>query len=209
MSSAPARTTADPVDVESLAIVPHPHPVLAMKASPVMRVDDDLVRVINRMWELMYESEGVGLAAPQIGIPLRIFVANPSGDRDEGPEMVMINPEIQRPKGNDSMEEGCLSLPEIRGEVKRPKKVSVTAYNAAGQLMEITTEGFVARVLQHENDHLDGTLFYQRMTGDARVELDDSIEQLESDFRRRQAKGEIASDDALVQDARSWLARYA
>ena len=197
------------IDVAALAIVPHPHPVLAMKASPVARVDDDLLRVIDRMWELMYQSEGVGLAAPQVGIPLRIFVANPSGEKDEGPELVMINPEIQRPKGNDAAEEGCLSLPEIRGEVRRPKKVRVTGYNADGQLIEIAAEGFVARVLQHENDHLDGTLFPQRMTGDAKLELDDSIEELESDFRRRQSRGEIPSDDALVQNARSWLSRYA
>ena len=196
-------------DVESIQIISYPHPTLRMVAKPIVRVDAELRRVAARMLDLMYEHNGVGLAATQVNIPLRLFVMNETGNREQGEELILINPECQRPKGNEVSQEGCLSLPEVHGDVKRPKQIQLTAYSIDGELIERTVDGFLARVIQHEYDHLEGMLFFDRMTEEGRVELEGRLAELESDFRHRQKSGEIAADDALVSSIRRWHERYA
>ena len=195
-------------DIESIDIIAYPHPTLRIEAKPIVRVDSDLKKIAERMLDLMYESKGVGLAATQVNIPIRMFVLNESGDRDEGEEMVLINPELQRPKGSETSQEGCLSLPGIHGDVKRPKEIRLTAYTINGELVEKSFSGFIARVLQHENDHLDGKMFFERMSPAARDELLEKLDDLESDFRHRQRAGEIADDAELISQLQPWYERY-
>jgi peptide deformylase len=145
------------------------HPVLRERARPLDKADlrDPLVqKLIDDMIDTMHEYSGVGLAAPQIHEGLRIFVALLDDDPDkEGEATVIINPEIT-PFSEVKEEgwEGCLSIPDIRGMVPRWTDVTVRALDRKGKVIEIPLKGFAARVAQHETDHLDGVLFFDRMT---------------------------------------------
>ena len=191
-----------------LSVIPYPHPTLRVRSKPIRRVDSQLREIAEQMLELMYESNGVGLAANQVDLPLRLFVANPEGQRGEGEELILLNPELQRPKGNETAQEGCLSLPGVYGQVKRPKSVRVSAYDLKGNPIERTVDGILARVLQHENDHIDGVMFFDRMSEAARNELDDQLDELETDFRSRQKTGAIPSDEELVARLDAWTKKY-
>ena len=152
------------------------HPVLRARARAVEPSEIRSPRIqqlIDDMFETMHEYHGVGLAAPQVHESLRLFVAGfpPSRDRKEDedeadrfPEVVLINPEV-RPEGTETIEdwEGCLSIPDIRGRVPRARQVIVRAFDRRGKPVEIRAAGFSARVIQHETDHLDGILFFDRM----------------------------------------------
>ena len=192
-----------------LGVVHYPHPTLRFKSKPIQRVDAELRDIAARMLELMYEHEGVGLAANQVDLPIRMFVINESGRKGEGEELVLINPEIQLPKGSEISQEGCLSLPGVYGQVKRPKSIRLSAYDISGKAIECEVEGFLARVLQHENDHLDGVMFFDRLSDEAREEMADQLGELESEFRSKQASGTIASDEDLVKRLDGWIERYA
>ncbi len=191
-----------------LSIIRYPHPTLRFKSKPLRRVDSELLEIAARMLELMYEAEGVGLAANQVNLPLRMFVANASGKQGEGEELVLINPELQTPKGTEIAQEGCLSLPGLYGNVKRPKSVQVSAYDLQGNAIECEVDGFLGRVLQHENDHLDGVLFIDRLSDEALREVRDSLDELETDFESKQAAGSIESNDRLIAGLDKWLERY-
>ncbi len=193
----------------SLEIIPYPHPTLRYRSKPIKRVDRTLRALADEMLELMYEAQGVGLAANQVNLPLRMFVVNPTGIRGEGEEMVLLNPEIQRPKGNEVDREGCLSLPQIYGPVKRPKQIRLSAYDIRGNAIEQTVDGFLSRVLQHEYDHLNGVLFFDRMSDEAARELGDELDELETEFRSRQETGAIPSDHELIAQLAEWETRYA
>jgi peptide deformylase len=192
-----------------LEVIFYPHPTLRYVSKPIKRVDSDLRRIADEMLDLMYESRGVGLAANQVDLPLRMFVANPTGEKGAGEEYVMLNPEVQRPKGSESAEEGCLSLPGLQGDVVRPKSVRVSAYDIKGNPFEATLEGFLARVFLHEIDHLDGTLFFDRMSDQAAADLQPGLEELELDFRSRQKLGSLPPDEELVERLSQWTDRYA
>jgi peptide deformylase len=150
------------------------HPVLRARARPIDPADIGSPRIqqlIDDMFETMREYQGVGLAAPQVHVSLRLFVAGfaPEADAhdDEShlvPLMALINPEISL-LGVDAVEdwEGCLSIPDIRGRVSRARHISVRAYDRKGKPIEMRASGFTARVIQHETDHLDGVLFFDRM----------------------------------------------
>ena len=144
------------------------HPVLREKARTVDKAElksPDVQQFIDSMIDTMYEYAGVGLAAPQVHESLRLFVAmlDPEG-RGEGDAIVFVNPEITV-KGDQTVEgwEGCLSIPDIRGRVPRAQHISVTALDRHGKRFELELKDFAARVVQHEADHLDGVLFFDRM----------------------------------------------
>ena len=191
-----------------LSIIPDPHPTLRVRSKPIRRVDQGLRALVGQMLDLMYEAEGVGLAANQVNLPLRLFVANPSGERGEGEELVLINPELQMPKGSETGQEGCLSLPGLYGQVKRPKSIRVSAYDLSGNPIERVVDGFLARVLQHENDHLDGVLFFDRMTDEARRDLDERLAEMETVFQSKQASGGIPPHEKLVSNLDPWFEKY-
>ena len=194
---------------KTLNIIRYPHPTLRYRSKTIQRVNADLKSLVAEMFELMYDHNGVGLAANQVDLPLRIFVANPAGKRGEGEEIVCINPELNLPKGNESDREGCLSLPEIFGEVKRAAKVKLNAYDLSGNLIQRDLDGFLARIVQHEIDHLNGLFFFDRMTSNDRLELESPLKSLENEFRNLQKSGEMPSDDELVARLANWESRYA
>lgn len=192
----------------SLSIVHYPHPTLRYRSKTVRRVDKELKAIVAEMFELMYEHNGVGLAANQVDLPLRIFVANPAGKRGEGEELVCINPELNFPKGSQSDREGCLSLPGLYGDVKRPEQIQLSAYDLVGNPIERKLDGFLARIIQHERDHLDGVFFFDRMTDEQRDELSEGLDELESEYRGKQATGAIPADDELIRRLAQWESRY-
>lgn len=192
-----------------LSIIPYPHPTLRFKSKPIRRVDKQLRDFAAQMLDLMYQHEGVGLAANQVDLPIRMFVVNPSGARGDGEEMVLINPELQLPKGTETMREGCLSLPGVNGEVKRPKSIRLSAFDLSGNPIERNVDDFLARVLQHENDHLNGVMFFDRMSEEANREIEDQIDELVTDFRSKQESGSVASDDQLIARLAEWTDKYA
>jgi peptide deformylase len=149
------------------------HPVLRARARAIDPGEIGTPRIqqlIDDMFETMHEYQGVGLAAPQVHESLRVFVAGFAPDEDDAdtgrgvPQMALINPEIT-PVGAESVEdwEGCLSIPDIRGRVPRARQITVRAYDRRGKRIEVKAGGFTARVIQHETDHLDGILFFDRM----------------------------------------------
>ncbi|MDG2223602.1 MAG: peptide deformylase [Rubripirellula sp.] len=192
-----------------LSIIHYPHPTLRVCSKPIRRVDKQLRDFAAQMLDLMYESEGVGLAANQVNLPLRIFVANPSGERGNGEELILINPELQRPKGNETAQEGCLSLPGIYGNVKRPKQVRLTGFDLKGNPIERTVDGFLSRVLQHENDHLNGVMFFDRMTEEAKRDLDDQLLEMETVHESKLKSGGMPTPAELEKQLQSWYDQYA
>ena len=139
--------------------------VLEQKADNVREFDTpELHKLIEDMFESMYAAKGVGLAAPQIGIPRRISVIDLSVGEDPSQKSVLINPEIVRREGKQVTEEGCLSVPGFREPVRRSMKVTVRAQNVKGESFEITGEELMARALEHETDHLNGRLYISHLS---------------------------------------------
>ena len=136
-----------------LDVMVFPNPALREPAGEVTKFDDDLKRLVSDMWETMYLSKGVGLAAPQIGYPLKLFVSD-----WEGEKRVVINPEIVETEGTEAKEEGCLSFPGIYEEVKRPLRIRIRYQDESGEFHDDTVEGHLARIYSHETDHLKGKL---------------------------------------------------
>jgi len=141
-------------------------PVLRTEADPVEVFDDDLVRLVEDMFETMYHADGIGLAAPQIGISRRIFVIDTREEGDPaGGRYALINPEIiGASSATERATEGCLSIPGIEEIVERPASVRVRAQDVTGEWFEMEGGELLARALQHEQDHLDGVLFLDRIS---------------------------------------------
>ena len=139
-------------------------PVLERLAAPVTVFDAGLRKLVEDMFESMYEAHGVGLAAPQIGISKRIAVVDVTFKEDPSQKMVLINPEIIHKEGRQVSNEGCLSLPEFREKVTRPNRVTVRAQDVHGKTFERTGEDLLARALLHETDHLNGKLFISHIS---------------------------------------------
>jgi len=189
---------SEPSLAESLRIVHYPHPTLRHKSKVVKKVDAELVRAVARMFELMYEHKGIGLAANQVDLPYRLFIINLKGAKGEGEELVFINPVLSKRKGLAEAEEGCLSLPGLYAQVKRPEKVTVQAYTLQGQLVQFEADGLFARAIQHEVDHLDGVLFIDRLNTTGEMEVRDTVHEFEINFDSRRRLGEIPDDDAIA-----------
>lgn len=191
-----------------LNVVSFPHSTLRHKSKPVRRVDAELVRIVREMFTLMYASNGIGLAANQVDLPLRLFIINLSAKPDEGEELVFINPVLSKPKGNEESEEGCLSFPELYGNVTRPKQITVQAYNLQGEEIRASLNGMLARVVQHEYDHLEGVLFVDRMSPTARAKAQPMLDEFEFSFRTLRQTGAIADDAAIASRLAQIEQRY-
>ena len=146
-------------------IVKYGDPVLETPAKTVTVFDEELQKLLDDMFESMYEAHGVGLAAPQIGIAKRIAVIDVTFKEDPDAKLVLVNPEIIHTEGRHTQQEGCLSIPEFRENVTRPKRVTVKAQNAKGEWFEHTGEDLLARALMHETDHLNGKLYISHISG--------------------------------------------
>jgi peptide deformylase len=174
-------------------IVQYGHPVLRKRCRPVTEVTDEIVQLAGDMLETMVEANGVGLAAPQVGEDLRLAVIDVSHDpecisyltvngQDAELESIMplvfINPELQLSQQKESSVEGCLSIQGIRAEVRRPMAVKVTLTLLDGTVLEIETDGLLARALQHEIDHLNGVLFVDRLAAVTKVSMKNRLKRL-------------------------------
>jgi peptide deformylase len=147
-----------------LEIVKYPDPVLERPSEPVTEFNDELRKFVDDMFESMYAAKGIGLAAPQVGVSKRLTVIDLSFKERPEEKLVLINPEIILREGKQYEEEGCLSLPEIREKVSRAAKVKVRAQNLDGKWFEMDGTELLARAFQHEIDHLDGILFFRRVS---------------------------------------------
>jgi peptide deformylase len=145
-------------------IVKYGDPVLETPAAPITVFDDNLKKLVEDMFESMYAAHGVGLAAPQIGIPKRLAVVDITFKEEPDAKLVLVNPEIIHTEGKQSSNEGCLSIPEFREPVTRPNVVTVRAQDVNGKFYEKTGEELLARALLHETDHLNGKLYISHIS---------------------------------------------
>jgi peptide deformylase len=166
-----------------MELVLYPAPVLRRRADPIAAVDAEVRERARRMFEIMYRERGVGLAAPQVGWSARLFVVNPTGEPDPVLERVYINPEIRIAEGEVVAEEGCLSIPGVRGKVARSERVVVRALGLDGQVFEEDVHDLHARAIQHEIDHLDGILFITRLNATDRMAAGKALKELEKKFK--------------------------
>ena len=206
---------ADETGAKPFEVVPYPAPILYQRAEAVApeEIDDELRVTLQRMFATMYENRGVGLAAPQVGISKRFFIANP-GPEDEAEadhdgqaphepedavtatepaqpaetEYVFINPEILEPLGSQVDEEGCLSIRGVRGQVNRADTLRVRALNERGEPFELEASGFFARVIQHETDHLNGELFIDKISPAEKVIAEKQLRQLRHEWEEREQR---------------------
>jgi peptide deformylase len=147
-----------------LKIVKYPEPVLSQPGEPVTEFDSELKKLVDDMFETMYASQGIGLAAPQVAVAKRVTVVDLSMGKDPAQKLVLVNPEVIFREGKQYEEEGCLSFPEIREKVQRAAKVRIRAQDLKGKWFEMDGEELLSRAFQHEIDHLDGMLFIFRMS---------------------------------------------
>jgi peptide deformylase len=145
-------------------IVKFGNPVLEKPAAKVAVFDGELKMLVDDMFESMYAARGVGLAAPQIGVPLRIAVVDVTFKEDPDAQIVLVNPEIIHKEGRHTQSEGCLSIPDFRENVSRAKIVTIRAQDLTGQFFERTGEDLLARAFQHETDHLNGKLYISHIS---------------------------------------------
>lgn len=169
-----------------MEIVIYPAPVLRLKAKPVEAIDDTVYQRAEQMLELMCESKGVGLAAPQVGWSKRLIVKNTLVDESENG--VFINPIIVEEKGEIIGEEGCLSFPGVLGKVVRAEQVVVVAYNLKGEKLEFEAVGLDSRVWQHEIDHINGQLFIDRMSPASRLAISQRLKELEQEYQKQEGQ---------------------
>lgn len=145
-------------------IVKFGDPVLEKQAEPVTVFDDDLKKLVDDMFESMYAAHGVGLAAPQIGISKRLAVIDITFKEDPSAKLVLANPEIVHTEGRHTQNEGCLSIPDFRESLTRPRTVTIRAQDADGKFYEKTGEELLARAFLHETDHLNGKLYISHLS---------------------------------------------
>ncbi len=184
-----------PINYDLLTLVTYPGASLRKRAAAIAQVNDDVRAAIQSMLRIMRENEGIGLAAPQVGLSWRLFIVDipakegrtSTGTAESPPTAtdglaVYINPLISKPTGPvEPFEEGCLSLPDIRGDVLRPPIVTITALDEQGRLFTQTGAGLLARCWQHELDHLNGVLIIDKMLQAARLRNQAAIRDLERD----------------------------
>ncbi len=167
------------------AVIHYPDPRLRERSTEVEEVTDEMRKRIETLWPVMYEQGGIGLAAPQVGWMVRLFLMNLAGESDEGEEVCFVNPVVQSKRGIEVDEEGCLSLPNVHGAVARPKKIVVTGKTLDGDEIEVEAEGLAARCILHELDHLDGKLIIDHFSEQDQRKNAGAIENLERAFADR------------------------
>ncbi len=167
--------------MSALRIIHYPDPRLREQTTPVEQVDSDLERLTERMFELMSAANGVGLAASQVGITVNMFVACPSGQDSD--RKVYVNPRIISAEGEQEFEEGCLSLPNVYGKIKRHARVTIEAQDLSGQHFTETGLELTARMFEHESDHLSGRLIVDRMGSVRKMAVRHQLKELEKQFK--------------------------
>jgi len=167
-------------DLRSLRVIHYPDPRLAEEATPISQFNEELSALADRMFEIMLSAGGVGLAAPQVGVTVRLFVASPTAEPED--RHVYVNPRIISAEGWQEDEEGCLSVPGVRCKIKRRQRILLEAQDLTGRCFQETGEGLLARIFQHESDHLEGRLILDRMGSVARLANRRQIRDLQERF---------------------------
>ena len=167
-------------NVDKLQIVFYPDPILKRVCAPVEAFGSDLSALAEQMLRLMREVQGVGLAAPQVAVPIRLFVCNLTGDPHD--DLVCVNPRLVELTDADEKEEGCLSIPSVSVTMRRARRVVMEALSLHGEPFRRTGEDLVARAWQHEVDHLDGRLITDHMSPTDEITNRRTIKQLEADY---------------------------
>ncbi|MEN6424118.1 MAG: peptide deformylase [Phycisphaerales bacterium] len=155
------------IDVDRCKITHYPAPVLRAKAAPVETIDDNIRRLVEKMTDIMFENKGMGLAAPQAGVGLRLFIITLTGTRDT--VRAYVNPTVTPHGDLEEKEEGCLSVPGIWAKIRRYKQATVTATDLDGKQFTEEADDLYARCLQHEYDHIEGTVIVNRMSQTAKI----------------------------------------
>jgi len=170
------------IDVQKCKITRYPAPVLAEAAKTIETVDDTIRLLADKMLDIMVETKGIGLAGPQAGLPLRIFVISTDGTKEHG--QVYINPAIEPYGAIDVNEEGCLSLPGVWSKIRRHTQCRVRATGLDGKEFTQDAEGLLARALQHENDHLEGRLIVDRMSQISKIGYRSRLKELREIYEK-------------------------
>ncbi|KAM2682824.1 hypothetical protein EV1_044520 [Malus domestica] len=169
-----------------LKIVEYPDPILRAKNKRIDSFDDNLKNLVDEMFDVMYKTDGIGLSAPQVGINVQLMVFNPVGERGEGEEIVLVNPRVTRySQKTRPFNEGCLSFPGIYADVVRPETVKIDARDIKGARFTVSLSGLPARVFQHEFDHLQGVLFFDRMSEGVLETICAQLQALEKKYEDR------------------------
>jgi peptide deformylase len=155
------------IDIDKCRITHFPAGVLGGRAEPVEKIDDNIRQLVDKMTDIMLKNKGVGLAAPQVGVPLRLFIISLDGSREN--VRAYVNPTVAPTGELDAIDEGCLSVPGIYTKIRRYKKCEVTATDLNGNEFTDKAEGLYARALQHEYDHIEGITIVNRMGQPARI----------------------------------------
>ncbi|XP_057491192.1 peptide deformylase 1B, chloroplastic/mitochondrial [Actinidia eriantha] len=183
---------ASPADLRfqaPLKIVEYPYPILRAKNKRIDTFDDNLKKLVDEMFDVMYKTDGIGLSAPQVGINVQLMVFNPVGERGEGEEIVLVNPRVSKYSKNMVLfNEGCLSFPGIYADVERPESVKIDARDITGARFLVNLSGLPARVFQHEFDHLQGVLFFDRMTEEVIDSIRAELQALEKKYEDKTGK---------------------
>ncbi|GMJ08820.1 peptide deformylase 1B [Hibiscus trionum] len=166
-----------------LKIVVYPDPILRKRNKRIDTFDENLKKLVDEMFDVMYKTDGIGLSAPQVGMNVQLMVFNPVGERGEGQEIVLINPRVTKySKKTVLFNEGCLSFPRIYADVERPESVKIDAQDITGSRFTVDLSELPARVFQHEFDHLQGILFFDRMTDEVLDSIRGQLEALENKY---------------------------
>ncbi|HKQ48342.1 MAG TPA: peptide deformylase [Phycisphaerae bacterium] len=176
-----------PLDVAALQIINYPDARLRKACGVVERFDEELAALAERMFLLMRQHEGVGLAAPQLGVLLRMFICNPTGDPKD--DHVYVNPRLTDFVDQADREEGCLSIPDVTVNVRRPLSCRIHAFDLQGRPIEEAGSDLLARCWQHECDHLEGRLIIDRMSESDKIANRKAIRQLEADHESKIRRG--------------------
>ncbi|XP_048328735.2 peptide deformylase 1B, chloroplastic isoform X1 [Ziziphus jujuba] len=166
-----------------LRIVEYPDPILRAKNKRIESFDDNLKKLVGDMFDIMYKTDGIGLSAPQVGINVQLMVFNPVGERGEGEEIVLVNPRVNKySKKIVLFNEGCLSFPGIYADVERPETIKIDARDINGARFSVSLSGLPARIFQHEFDHLQGVLFFDRMSDEVLDTIRAKLQALEKKY---------------------------
>jgi len=174
-------------DIKSCRITHYPGDILAGRAEPIEKIDDSIRQLVEKMTDIMLKNKGVGLAGPQAGVPLRLFIISLDGTREA--VKVYINPTVTPTSSEfESIDEGCLSVPGVYTKIRRYKKCKVTATDLYGNQFTEEAEGLLARVLQHEYDHIEGLTIVNRMAQTARIAHRKQLKKLKEGYKSKGAQ---------------------
>ena len=191
-----------------MKLLTYPHPALTYKCKPLQKINQELRDIVAEMFEIMYASGGVGLAASQVGLPFRLFIINPTGKKEEKEqEYVLINPVILKKNGNVADNEGCLSFPDIHSDVVRAETIEVESISLAGEVQLFTWKDRLARIVQHEMDHLNGICFIDRLASTAKIEIKSSLDDLNTVFEGDQRLG-FDQTEAVLQKREEYERKF-